>query len=262
MADSGQIHDVHCAVFVALKEEFDPLARRLEGCRSYRRESLRYTVGFLAAKPIAICRTGIGRQNAVRKSRALLGHVRPRAILVTGFAGGLAPGWTAGDCLVASRITDVPARETENLVAAELPSWDAPEDLVERALSLPHEHNVRAGHLVSVERVLRTAGQKAAVGTALEAQAVDMESSGVLSVSAPEGIPTLCVRVILDDQDFELPLDFGKIMTPEGELDRLKTLIAVGSRPHKWSRLANLRKRAIAATEVLEAAVPRILDAL
>ena len=262
MANSGEIHDVRCAVFVALKEEFGPLARRLERCRGYRRESLRYTVGLLAAKPIAICRTGIGKQNAVRKSRALLGHVRPRAILVAGFAGGLAPGWTAGDCLVASRVTDVPDRETESLVASELPSWDAPEDLVDRALSLPHEHRVRAGHLVSVERVLRTASQKVAVGTALEAQAVDMESSGVLSVSAEEGIPTLCVRAILDDQDFELPLDFGKIMTPEGELDGLKTLIAVGTRPHKWSRLADLRRRAVAATEVLEAAVPRILDAL
>ena len=65
---------------------------------------------------------------------------------------------------------------------------------------------------------------------------------------AREDIPTLCVRVILDDQDFELPLDFGKIMTPEGELDPLKTLVAVGSRPHKWSRLANLRKRAVVAT--------------
>ncbi len=115
---------------------------------------------------------------------------------------------------------------------------------------------------MTVERVLRTAGQKVAVGSALEAQAVDMESSGVLSVSAAEGIPTLCVRVILDDQDFELPLDFGKIMTPEGELDRLKTLVAVGIRPHKWSRLADLRRRAVAATEVLEATVPRIIDAL
>ncbi len=259
-------HSVRCAVFVALKEEFEPLVSRLERCRSYRRESLRYTVGLLGGNTLAICRTGIGRQNAAGKSRALLRHVQPGALLVTGFAGGLAAGWTTGDCLIASRVTDVPDRGAESpfggLAAAELLSWEPPASLLDRALSLSSEHRVRSGHLVSVERVLRTAGEKAAIGTALEAHAVDMESSGVLSVAAEAGVPTLCVRVILDDQDFELPLDFGKIMTPEGDLDRLKTLVAVGTRPHTWSRLAELRRRAMAASRVLETAVPRILDTL
>jgi hypothetical protein len=129
-------------------------------------------------------------------------------------------------------------------------------------LRLPHEHRVRSGHLVSVERVLRTAREKAAVGTALEAHAADMESSGVLSVAAEAGVPALCVRVILDDREFELPLDFGRIMTPEGDIDGLKALVAVGTRPHTWSRLVELRRRAALATAVLESAVPRILDAL
>ena len=251
-AGGAEVDDVYCAVFVALKEEFAPLVSQLESRRGYRREALRYTIGLRGGRKIALCRTGIGRHNATRKARALLEHVRPSVALVTGFAGGLATDWATGNCLVASRVTG----EEEST------SWDAPADLLGRALNAPHGHRVRTGHLVSVARVLRDPADKVRVGEELEAHGVDMESSGVLAVTTEAGIPTLCVRVILDDVSFDLPFDFGKIMNPEGELNPLKTLVVVGARPDKWPRLAELRRRAIAATAILETTVPRIIEAL
>lgn len=267
MRATEEIHEISCAVFVALREELRPLASCLRRPRSFRRGSLRYTLGLLEGRRIAICRTGIGKTNAARRCRALLDALTPRSVLVTGFAGGLSPDWTVGDCLIASRVTDVPARTFEEAperreALTKLRSWEAPEEIVRRTVSSHSGHGVRTAHLISVERVLRTPAEKVAAGDALDAQAVDMESSGILSVTGPAGIPALCARVILDEQDFELPLDFGRIMNAEGEVSAVKTLLSVGTRPHRWPDLAELRKRAISATRVLETFAPRVLKAL
>ena len=72
----------------------------------------------------------------------------------------------------------------------------------------------------------------------------------------------ICVRAILDEVDFELPFDFGKIFTPEGRPRLLGALGAIAERPGGVAKLLPLRTRARAAAKSLGILVPRWVEAL
>ena len=63
-------------------------------------------------------------------------------------------------------------------------------------------------------------------------------------------------------QYFELPFDFGKILTPEGRPRLLGTLGAIAERPGGIAKLLPLRTRARAAARSLGILVPRLIEAL
>ena len=57
--------------------------------------------GTADGRPVALIRSGIGRERSESAVRdLLLAHVRPRAIVSLGFAGGVAPDVYGGDLVV------------------------------------------------------------------------------------------------------------------------------------------------------------------
>jgi adenosylhomocysteine nucleosidase len=211
-------------VVVALREESRAVERALRGHGA------------------TVLRTGIGQKLAQEKAARAIEANPPRRVIVAGFGGGLRPGIVAGDVVAASTVCEPSGQE-----------WSAPADLVELAASVRvPECRVVVGRLVTVEKVIATVAAKQALRAATGADAVDMESSGVLRAAAARGIPVLCLRAILDEAEFELPFDFGKILTPEGRPRILKALGAVTANPGNLARILPLRRRALLAAERLE----------
>ncbi len=218
------------------------------------REELRAIEPVLRGRNVAIARTGIGKTNAREKAAAFLAEKKPALLIVSGFAGGLRPGLKAGDVVIAAEVNEEGR--------ASYP-WTAPGDLLARARVITIAGGtVHTGRLVTVERVMTSALERSRLREATGADAVDMESSAVLAVAASRGIPAVCARAILDEHDFELPFDFGKILTPDGRPRLVRAVSAVVANPAGLAKLLPLRARAKAAAQSLAELISKVVEAL
>lgn len=164
---------------------------------------------------------GLGA-TALARLEGTLDGVEPRAILVTGLAGGCAPDVAPGDLVLGDPVGPTPGG-----------AWlRADAGLADRALAtlrttgLPH----RVGPLLTVGDLLATPAQKAAAWRVHRAAAADMESAHVLEWAARAGLPALAVRAVADGPADLLPAAVTRAVGPAGQV-RLATVGAWLARP-------------------------------
>jgi adenosylhomocysteine nucleosidase len=236
-----------------LREELRAVAPFLEERRHFRAGALHYEKAKLRGVEVVVTRTGIGKRNAALRVAELLAQVKLAQVVVTGFAGALSRELASGDVLVAAEVQEASCGAV----------WPSPQCLLDLALHLPIDAPpLKVGRLLTAETVVSRPEEKRALGEALEAQAVDMESSAVVREAALRGVPALCARAILDEVDYELPFAFGKILTPEGKLRPFGALAAVARQPLGLFKLEGLRARARRASASLAAFVPALVEAM
>jgi adenosylhomocysteine nucleosidase len=80
----------------------------------------------------------------------------------------------------------------------------------------------RAGVMLSGDRVIQTAAEKAYLRRATGASAVDMESHAVAEAARHRGSPFHCVRVVSDTAAESFALDFNSARGPSGRLSTPK----------------------------------------
>ena len=251
------IERIDWLIIVALREELNPLVPLIRRRTTRRIDSVRVTIGELAGRRVAACRTGIGRDLALEKSRILCRELSPRFIFAGGFGGAIDPTLRPGDVVIAEEVIEIEGSEAAELTGIE--TWDT--QLLHADLLSVDGLRAQSGRLVTSRSVLRTAEEKRRVGAALDARIVDMESAGIAQSASEHSIPLVCARVVLDECSFELPFDFGRILTPEGRVKPLAAACEFGRRPLHWPALARLRERTIQASAVLAQFVPALIDA-
>ena len=124
-----------------------------------------------------------------------------RAIISTGYCGGLDPGLRVGDIVLSE----------------------------DTAL-----HSNRAfvrGAVYTCNRVAATAAEKSALREQTGAIAVDMEAEAVRSRAVALGIPYACIRVVSDTAEENMPLDFNRYRDAEGRFSRTRIALAAMARP-------------------------------
>jgi adenosylhomocysteine nucleosidase len=143
--------------------------------------------------PVFVVETGVGTASAAKALDWLLqgpklGEVpyRPKLVLSAGFAGSLTEQRRVGDVILATAVVD-----------GEGGSWPVtwPEQLPPGEWRPP----LHRGRLLTVPRLVGTAGEKRELGAKHEAVAVDMESAVIARRCAKAGVPFGCLRVISDD---------------------------------------------------------------
>lgn len=144
-----------------------------------------------------------------------------KAMVSTGFCGGLDPALNAGEVFVASSV-------------------EAPEQ-GRRFESRPTEGDTRhaQGRLLSVNRVAVTAREKAALW-AQGSAAVEMEAAAVAQQAERSETPFYCVRVVSDTARDEMPLDFNLYRDREGRFSRGRIMAAVLRQPASLAGLLRL----------------------
>lgn len=195
---------------------------------------------FAASRPaLRIHVTGMGAANARRGlSEALAGlDELPRAVITSGFAGGLSPRAQANDVLVESPSADL----TEAFVSAGA-----------------HHARFHCG-----ERVIGTIAEKRSVAERTGADAVEMESGLIMSTCREAGVPCATVRVVLDPADQDLPLDFNLLLNEHFQLSPVKLAAALLKRPAAIPELLRFRQQTRSAAqrlaEVLQAGLRSFL---
>ncbi|WP_205739534.1 5'-methylthioadenosine/adenosylhomocysteine nucleosidase [Georgenia sp. SYP-B2076] len=174
---------------------------------------------LLDGRHVLVVRSGIGLVNAASAVVAALARVRPRAVLSTGSAGGLAADVAVGDVVVGERYTYASADATAfGYARGQVPgmpaAYDADPVLLGAARAVaPAAGALRTGEMVSGDSFI-TAANVAEVRQAFPAAlSTDMETTALAQVCHAYAVPFLSVRGISDlcgpaaDQDFHMAVD-------------------------------------------------------
>jgi adenosylhomocysteine nucleosidase len=187
----------------------------------------------------AVALTGIGPMRA-RAVRVVLERQRPDVCIVAGLAGALTGDLARGVIVVPREVVCGEGESADGLVQM------ADRRLVEEA----ERRGARiVPALVSTDRVLVRAAEKAA--WAPRAAIVDMESCRVLEAATALGIPAVAVRAISDLADEDLPLDFNRVLAPDGRVKRSALAVALVSRPWRLGAIARFGRDSVRAAAAL-----------
>jgi adenosylhomocysteine nucleosidase len=229
---------VDVGIVAAISVEVGFLLDRLANVRKYAGPKHSVIEGECGGKVVAVMVAGMGRAAAKRGAQLLVDGHRPRAVLSAGFAGALDPAFERNDLFLADEVADLEGRRFAAGVAVPL----------ERRAA-----TVKAGRLLTVDRIVRTAVEKAELHERFEASAVDMESSGVAEFCAERAIPFYSIRIISDDARSDLPEEVATLISRSGSYRVGAALRALWNRPSSLKDFWRLHEQAHEAADRLAA---------
>jgi len=220
--------------------EADAFARAATDVVEMDAAGLTFHEGRVADRRVAWCVAGVGREAARRAARLLVDGHRPRLLVSAGFAGGLDSGLVRGAIVEPAAVRG------------------------ERATSRPLELAAAeqgGGTIVTVDRIVRTPTEKAALAAATGAALVDMETLAIAEVAKDAGLPCRSLRVISDAAGDELPPDVTRLVAPQSGLRRAGAVIGmIGRRPRAAVDLWQLWERAVVDGRTLATALVSLCE--
>jgi adenosylhomocysteine nucleosidase len=172
---------------------------------------------------VAVC-GGIGQEAARRATAAIIALTRPTRILSVGFAGALQENLKVGQVFEIRQLID--ARDGSR-----------------------NEIGLGDGVLISFASVAGEE-QKKKLGTAYQAQVVDMEAAGVARAADAAGIQFGAVKVVSDELGFPmLPMD--RFIDPNGGFHSGRFAVYAAVRPWLWGRVFQLARDSSRAAQFL-----------
>jgi adenosylhomocysteine nucleosidase len=215
-------------VFVAAeRRELEGLLGRLEGVQRPDWPLDFARTGRLHGAPIAMVANGPGPKLAGAAVNVVKEHAEVTGLISVGFCGGLQPSLQACDIFVATEVSGVGP-----------------------ALAPSSSRPFKTGKLLSIDRVVSTAAEKAAL--AKDADAVEMEAAAVATRAREWNVPFYAVRVVTDTCAETFPLEFNQMRSKDGRFSRVKILGAALRRPFAvFPELIGLNRRTKRAARAL-----------
>ncbi len=167
---------------------------------------------------------GMGPRLAGRAADAAREREEFSKIASVGFCGGLAASLRPAQIFVASTVVSLDGGRS---FPAQLPKTRYP---------------FRCGTLVSVDRIVRTPGEKAEIRQG-GAEVVEMEAAAVAERADRWDLPFYCVRAITDTAEEGFHFDFNALRSPEGRLRRWKVVGEALRHRARLRELLRLRNR-------------------
>ncbi len=223
------------AIFAAVKQEIQGVAKQMKVKNTYRHSDFRIFEGTLNGQEVILVVTGIGWQKAVLAGEYAVTKYPISSILSTGVCGGLDEKSKMGDFILYSAVIDEDDTSTILYPDSRLLSIA---NMGLSKLGLNH----RSGNGLTVKKVCSLPDTKLELGARFNAVAVDMESYQLAQVSTRNNIPFLIIRPVFDSVSENLTV----IDNVEGNNDflHLKGLAYVLVHPGCVIGLMDYRKRA------------------
>jgi adenosylhomocysteine nucleosidase len=192
----------------------------------------RYYRGHYAGEPVVCVVSRIGKVAAAATTAILLERFAPRAIVMTGLAGGVDPRLSIGDIVVADRLIhhDLDARplfprheipllgvshltadpQLSDRLAAAAAAFHPPASVTALGITAPR---LWRGLIASGDQFFASVAAVAALRDLLpDTLAVEMEGAAVAQVCHEHAIPFAVARVISDTADHAAAIDFGRFL--------------------------------------------------
>jgi adenosylhomocysteine nucleosidase len=242
---------VDVGIVAALGMEVGFLVDRLSNVRKY--SGTRQTVieGELGGKIVALVVAGIGREAARRGAETLLDGHRPRWLLSAGFAGALDPALGRNAIVMPNEVVDLDGHHYA--IDVSVPPPEAGTD---------RGRQIATGRLLTVDRIIPTAAEKADLRGRYQADLVDMETSAVATLCSERAIRFLSIRVISDEAGIDLPAEIVTLLTSSGSYRVGAALRALWHRPSRIKDFWALHEHAQEAADRLAQFTVAALDRL
>jgi adenosylhomocysteine nucleosidase len=212
------------AIIAAMEREVRPLIRDWK-MRMIEHDGRQYCL-FENGNAAVVC-GGIGPGAARRATEAMIREVKPLRVLSVGFAGAV--------------------------------DGSLPGQIVEPRIVINAADGVRT-EVGSGEGILVTSAtvagkeQKARLGNAYGANAVDMEAAAVAQGAQARGVEFGALKAISDDADFELPA-MDHFVTVDGSFRSFSFACHVAPRPWLWGTTITLARNSSKASKALCGAI-------
>ncbi len=233
-------------VTFAVEAEFAPW-RKLRRFQKTTSTDVEYFSTRIAGADIDVFFTGIGGKSAWLEAASAIYDSEIDVCISTGLAGGLRPEHKIGEVLVAEKV----------MAAARDLSALSESSLVESAVAMGAK---KVPLFYTADHVVLTAAEKHDL--AAFADAVEMESCGVLVEAGLFAARTVAIRAISDTSEEDLPLDFNKVTNDSGDVSMTRVLGEVVSAPGSIPALIRFGQRSRLAAESLANFLERYLQAL
>ena len=203
-------------VIGAMDSELSSLIAALKGREDRTLHGLVFYTGTLEDSPVVLVKCGVGKVNAARTAQVLIDAFAPRALINTGIAGGVAPGLSVGDAVVADGLVqhdfDVTAfghakgylctGGDSSKPTVFVPEQKVQDSLFQAACALLGEGHVHRGTVATGDQFISGRESKAAIWEQFHASAAEM--------AALSGVPFGVIRVISDLADGTAPSSFDQ----------------------------------------------------
>jgi adenosylhomocysteine nucleosidase len=195
-----------------------------------------YFTSAINSAHIDVLLTGIGGRKPWLEVAGAIYESEIQLCVSSGLAGGLRPEHQIGEVLVAEKVL-APTRNTS--AASELAMVDA-------AVSAGAK---KVACFYTADRVVLASAEKRELGEF--ADAVEMESFGVLIEGRRFAEKIVAVRAVSDTVDEDLPLDFNRVADDSGEISITRVLGQIALSPTSVPALVRFGQRSKSAAEGL-----------
>jgi len=237
---AGEAREPVTGILGAFGGEVRLIVDQLEARKVQDIEGIRFWVGRLKGRRVAVALTGVGKVNAAVAATLLQCNFRPAEVLFTGIAGGLNPALKPGDIVIAEKTVQHdygtltadglrrkgarnPVTQERNplffpgeprLIEAALAAKDhvAFEPIAGRIAGNPQADGKRApqvvrGTVATGDVFVALPAKKEELRKELGADAVEMEGAAVAQVCWQWGVPCLVIRCLSDLADHNAVTD-------------------------------------------------------
>jgi adenosylhomocysteine nucleosidase len=225
-------------IVAALGLEVGFLIDQLGSVRKYSGPGHSVIEGTCAGKLVVVVIAGPGRTAARRGADLLLAGHRPRWLLSVGFAGALDPALPRYAIVMPNEVID--REEHRYTIDVAVPPADG-----------GGRPSIATGRLITVDRIIATAAEKAELRQRYEAHLVDMETSAIAALCSERGVRFLAIRVISDEAGIDLPPEVVSLLTHTGSYRVGAALRALWKRPSRIKELWALHEHAQEAADRL-----------
>ena len=229
-------------VTYALENEFAPWRAMRHFDATRWGKATVYCAGIGGAE-VGVLLTGVGPRIAALHAQDVVqsdGH-SIQFCVSAGLAGALKPQYAIGQVLAAGE------------VRSENPDGGRHTNLIQSSGALlsfaEHSGATLVRRFQTSPRAISTQEEKERIGQV--ADAVEMESFGILTEAAAAGIPGIAIRAVSDLADENLPLDMNEVFTDKGDVSVPRVLGQVARHPFAMPGLMKLGKQSKVAAERL-----------
>lgn len=190
-------------IIVAMDKEFAQLKTLLDESKTEQRNHKDFTLGEIGHNEVIMQQCGIGKVNSTIGAVEMIDGYQPDLVISTGVAGGANINLNVTEVVVGNSYVYHDAycgAEYKNGQIMGLPAqFEAPDDLVKKALHLNCETPIHAGLIASGEWFVDSREKMQSIlNTFPSAMAVDMESCSIAQTCYIYKTPFISFRIISD----------------------------------------------------------------
>lgn len=238
------------AVLGAIREEITDLRKQMaieetiavQGCQIYK--------GKYRDRDVLLSQTGLGKERVERAAKFILERYPVTALVSLGFAGALTEELKIGDVIICP-VLYYGSEQLHGDSKSGSPCYSDANLILLAAQARCKTFRLFQGSAVTVEGPVSEPKVKKALGKALSAKAVDMESYWIARVASAKNVPFLAVSAVSDTVEESLP-PFDRFLD-SGTWQWERAVLFFLARPQQLTKLLCLHRNARRARKSLTA---------